>query len=1254
MGGTTYTTNASGNWNWTAHNWTNTSTYPNPSSLANNDVVQIGTASSTCNVTYTGGMTFGNSISIIVYAGSSLTINGNVTASNSFDVTVQKGATLVIYGDLDFSGVAGGTDVIINGEVDVTGSLKGPSSNAGSYTGTGSVIAGTVNDPNSKFPVSWFRNTNERYAIANGSWSLDNGTWSNVPNGVVVSSPSNNSNVHIETYTVTNTSYSIDMDGSSETVHTLIVGAGNTLNIKPGKTLKVDSIVTINGTLNIQSDASGTGVLLAANYNITGTGTINVQRNCAGTQFHFISSPFNNTNVNMFSASNGNFYYYDEAAFPNDGDWQKGWLRPTAGSTMTVGRGYGLYYYPTVWTFSGTPSQLNQGALQYQLQYSGAVDLTNTKLSSKSWNLVGNPYMTSLDANTFINVNVAAGLISGTLYFWDVGSATYSSNDYASYNKTGGTASTSTSGLPSTIGSYIPDGTIEVGQGFIVSSKKADFLQFTPSMQKTKASPHFFKSSKQTGGIDRVSIDLRDASGNGNNILVGMCDSVGLNYTEGYDGLKRKGNPKIAFYSMKDQIECAISCFPPSTTEFEVPIAFDTQVGGSMSIKFASLQNNSYSGLYYLLDKQQNTSTRCYSGTTYDFTAAVGTTANRFALKYVPPTLSVSEHELSFTANEGSSASFSISSNTNWHIEAPDWLDLSYYGGSENQSVTVTAHENLSVYPRNFALKVIVNGMEPEVINITQEKGEPFMHLPSGLQAKSTPDTLAFPIHCNSPWRITQLPAWAQVSQTSGDAFETVLVYVAGNPSIKTRETQIAVEANSLSTQTLQLSQDAAAPLLQSSVQSLSFASSVDLSVLGLTSTVSWSITGIPDWLSLSKTSGDGNETLSLTTTENLGLNSRSATLSLSSAEAGTLTVDVVQLGRAPFLQLAASEINLTGNAQALNLSFTANTSLTIESDQAWAAVGLRVAASVNETLTLDISKNPLATPRTATISFSGDGISAQSLKLVQAGLPYLETSTNQLSAAASSSSNSFSISSNTTWSITSTENWLTLSKTSGEGNETITLDVAENTKTTTRTATLEVKRNDGTASSLISISQAAAAPRLQLTSHESIVGAEAQSVSLSYSSNSTVTVSCAQNWVALKTSADENGGTVEVSISQNTGADTRIASISFRTEGLAEQLFSLSQTGFTPANLIEQQSKLKAYPNPSSGNLRLEYKDAYIGVVQLIVRDMAGRELQRKQVQKDTETMEQDLSLSAWADGIYMLEIKGEKSYFISISLKR
>lgn len=111
-----------------------------------------------------------------------------------------------------------------------------------------------------------------------------------------------------------------------------------------------------------------------------------------------------------------------------------------------------------------------------------------------------------------------------------------------------------------------------------------------------------------------------------------------------------------------------------------------------------------------------------------------------------------------------------------------------------------------------------------------------------------------------------------------------------------------------------------------------------------------------------------------------------------------------------------------------------------------------------NGTITLSAGENTSPAYRTDTLTLSADGVGDQAIVVVQKARMVLTVSHTSLTLGyEASSTSSFDIASNTNWSVSGLEAWLSASESSGTGDATITLTADENASAEPRTDTITV-----------------------------------------------------------------------------------------------------------------------------------------------------------------------------------------------------
>jgi hypothetical protein len=437
------------------------------------------------------------------------------------------------------------------------------------------------------------------------------------------------------------------------------VTSGNVV-INSGHTLTITKGVNVSGGSLTFKDKSS---LVQIN-NVTNSGNITYERmtntNVLNTDFTYWSSPV--APQTLFNLSpktlSSQFFSYEVTSSTED------WKQESSGITMTIGKGY-IVRGPES-TSSLPPPPGFYKASFYGVPNNGDYAITGI-YADKSY-LLGNPYPSALDADAFLNDN--AGVLNGTLYFWthntalspagdisDPGSGllAYSSNDYASYNITGGVgiAPDITAAAPSggTGGANIsiPLGKIAAGQGFFGSSKititGTNEIVFNNSMRldnsgNTLDNSQFFKlnntTAKTTKSIEkhRIWLNLTNSQGAFKQTLVGYITDATNEFDNRFDGESFDGNEFVDFYSVNRDKNLVIQGRAlPFDEADEVPLGFRSTIEGTFTIHINQTDGLLKNQAVFIEDKLTKATFDLKSGD-YTFTTVAGTFNERFVLRY--------------------------------------------------------------------------------------------------------------------------------------------------------------------------------------------------------------------------------------------------------------------------------------------------------------------------------------------------------------------------------------------------------------------------------------------------------------------------------------------------------------------------------------------------------------------------------------------------------------------------------------------
>ena len=344
------------------------------------------------------------------------------------------------------------------------------------------------------------------------------------------------------------------------------------------------------------------------------------------------SSPVTGQNVYNFSPATltHRFYIYDT----NSDTFLSSTINSS--SEFSPSNGYAIRApnnqsstVPNEWTgvFSGVP---NNGTLNFPLIYGVA----------NSYNLIGNPYASAIDANMFLAANTRS--IEGTIYFYqhtltmNVNGLFPTGTNYASLTTTGGTAATEV--LVGNVNYHtpavIPNGIIQVGQGFFVKAKNSGTLSFTNSMRVPDQNHQFNKTT--TTEKNRLWLNLKSEDGSDiNQILIGYLDGATQEVDSNFDGLSY-GNIGSFLYSTINGDSYVIQgrALPFGVNDI-VPLGFKCTAAGNFSIKLSNMD-----GLFlgnqdvFIHDNLTGTDINIKTAP-YTFNSEVGTFNNRFEIVYI-------------------------------------------------------------------------------------------------------------------------------------------------------------------------------------------------------------------------------------------------------------------------------------------------------------------------------------------------------------------------------------------------------------------------------------------------------------------------------------------------------------------------------------------------------------------------------------------------------------------------------------------
>ena len=469
------------------------------------------------------------------------------------------------------------------------------------------------------------------------------GSWYNNSSAILDMSPYNGTVYFNGTDTQLITHSSLDKYSK---FYGLVLGTGAIVKVPAAKAVTVTNTFTTTGAkFLLKSDSAHGTASLIDNNGGAGT-TLTVERWIrGGLGYHFLSSPVNDSPTDSIWNNNGNYWFYTyNEQVRTDSNRDKGWVQAFPGQTMVTAKGYSsVFKRSTTRSFKNEIVSGNPSVTITLTNITGSI-LTD---DPNGWNLLGNPWPSAISIPAFITDNTAGPnpSITGTVYFWDdVNGTIYRNNDYASRNGSGGIAARGNPGNS-------PNAFIPVGQGFFVQKyATASSTPAYPSLNNTISSTVVFNRSQRDHEfapqfyipdpivIQRIWLDISGEKDSiFNEILVACLNGATDGYDNAYDGLKLKGNPDIALFSILNGKDYAIQGLPALNGERkQVQLGMDIAIPGKYTFK-PTFENFDDANNIYLEDKVEKRMINLRTNPDYQFQInQKGTYNNRFILWFNP------------------------------------------------------------------------------------------------------------------------------------------------------------------------------------------------------------------------------------------------------------------------------------------------------------------------------------------------------------------------------------------------------------------------------------------------------------------------------------------------------------------------------------------------------------------------------------------------------------------------------------------
>ena len=415
------------------------------------------------------------------------------------------------------------------------------------------------------------------------------------------------------------------------------------------------------------------------------------------------------------------------------------------------------------------------------------------------------------------------------------------------------------------------------------------------------------------------------------------------------------------------------------------------------------------------------------------------------------PALSISDESVSF-GGASEQQKVRISANCKWSASCSDsWITLSTDYTSGILSISVSANPYASY--RNSTIYITYGTSKSKSIKVTQSPSE-ITSSNYTLNYENVASKYEIEIESETAWTSAVSDSWISVTPTSGNEGKTtVSIEVTPNTAITNRTGYVAIKTGSTERMQITINQKG---IYIEATESLTFKSTVESKTLSIQSNTDWVITSKPNWLSISKEAGAGNDNLIVTSTENPNTTSRSGEIII--GQPGLTIqckVGITQLGKT--LSTNVSLLEFSDKASQQSFFITSDVNWTSSKSDDWFSYS-PISGYGDATVNVAVEENTSTEERIGTINYSFADKTAYVNIHQQA--KYMIIDNQSFDFDSKGGNHTIELSTNDEWTaeVEHQSSWLQLSKTSGTGNATITLTVDDNPSVNVRSTAIIIK----------------------------------------------------------------------------------------------------------------------------------------------------------------------------------------------------
>lgn len=358
--------------------------------------------------------------------------------------------------------------------------------------------------------------------------------------------------------------------------------------------------------------------------------------------------------------------------------------------------------------------------------------------------------------------------------------------------------------------------------------------------------------------------------------------------------------------------------------------------------------------------------------------------------------------------------------------------------GNDYRSATVTlSHTGNINISNNFTVR-----QAPANINASTES----------IKLENVAASITITIESEAPWAVSTSSTWMDISPQSGEAGSSeIKIDVAPNMTINDRTGYIILSIGG--NERVRIPVEQRGCYIEIDTKSIEYGSTGGDYTLKVTSNTDWEITSVPDWVTVSDSTGNGNKEVTITAEDNPITQSRSGVMHIGQSGLNLdYKIYISQKGK--YFDIGTTVLNFDDKESTKDVKIETDGTWQATTDEEW--ITLKPSTASNDSvLTIGVKENTSEDERTGVVSVTM-GDKTIEINVVQKG-KYFTIDNNLLTYTSKGGDIKINITTSEEWtaSIENNPKWIKLSKSSGTGDLEVTVTAEDNPSVNSRTATI-------------------------------------------------------------------------------------------------------------------------------------------------------------------------------------------------------